>query len=938
MPSNKKTKEDLLKEYLSLQLLYVDFTNYVENKIKNLLIEHNVRYQAVSSRVKSYDSLDKKLDVNIINAIHKNIKNLNDLSGVRIIFYDEVELKRFKTLVSDCFKIEYYKPSDDITKYDGTNITVSLKEKVSKFSGLKCEVQLTTLLAHAINEFGHDIIYKGADELKSKDKEEYEKIEEIFKDARNNVLKIYASLEVINRRVQSIRNGSKDVELIISDDIIREIESIQQFNDLEVIIEKMTEIIPLVNKDQDKYEKIKETKTVLQIVNKFGSIPHEDAVILNYDNYEYKYTKLLEFLQSYRYLWLEDFKPIMEILYVIAKDNDIVKRFDDFVENLLNSDNASSIRGYANYNIHERAFLLILDDSVCDHVRLRLAESYCDLEFHYCKNSSIDKLSLVRGKVPLSEEYKQHICQVITAILNMFFRNNSEEKIRTIININYGLERDSETFAENPIYDFFYKHYDEISIYYKNKLYESISQMAKSKFKTSKFYKKIKQDHIQVLFAMLFNYHIEEPIGATYAEKEEYRKKYLSEFIENFEAKNIEDICLILNELDIAETNTINMYRAGNYFFEIAHSTKYGKTILKKKWNEYILLGVMKRDIKYIPDTTDITAAVKIIKAMKVTQEVNKLLLNNLIKFVDKSQDCSAELELLKLIANNSKLNIEDDYKNYFLDKIENYNKKSVGIIGEVLVDFEAGKVIIDKYKKREINKLLKNYRYCEFGQLDEFFLNDLFEKYPDSLRKLFEWKAINYPKKDLFNSYNFIDLSGCANFQKELAKNLSLCVKILKSEKYFKSNYIHYLLGKYNEGLESTILDYLEKNTDYEDYCAIVRMCDIYELSLKCWKVYEKIITNIDEGDKLLDEIDCNLFNGVYTGRYGLANSFNEKYEFFAKLKSKNNKIMQFAKRETENYKILYHSEKNEQDKNSIMDEAKYELENDLKKDAENE
>ena len=34
----KKAKEQMLKEYLSSQLIYVEYTSYIENKVKNILI------------------------------------------------------------------------------------------------------------------------------------------------------------------------------------------------------------------------------------------------------------------------------------------------------------------------------------------------------------------------------------------------------------------------------------------------------------------------------------------------------------------------------------------------------------------------------------------------------------------------------------------------------------------------------------------------------------------------------------------------------------------------------------------------------------------------------------------------------------------------------------------------------------------------------------
>ena len=207
----EQIKEKMLKDYLSLQLSYVEFTSYVENKIKNILIENGIKYQSISSRVKTYDSLEKKLTQNIINGAHKNIKELSDLSGVRVIFYDEEELKKFNNILYDEFNIEKNRPSEDIMKYDGTNITLSLKKNISKFKGLLCEVQLTTVLSHAMNEFGHNIVYKDTNELDSKDSKEYENIKAIFSEVREDILKIMGKLEFINHRVYSIKSGAKNI-------------------------------------------------------------------------------------------------------------------------------------------------------------------------------------------------------------------------------------------------------------------------------------------------------------------------------------------------------------------------------------------------------------------------------------------------------------------------------------------------------------------------------------------------------------------------------------------------------------------------------------------------------------------------------------------------------------------------------------------------------
>ena len=95
-------------------------------------------------------------------------------------------------------------------------------------------------------------------------------------------------------------------------------------------------------------------------------------------------------------------------------------------------------------------------------------------------------------------------------------------------------------------------------------------------------------------------------------------------------------------------------------------------------------------------------------------------------------------------------------------------------------------------------------------------------------------------------------------------------------------------------------------------------------------WKVFEFIISKVEGNDKILNEIDCLLFNtGVVSGEYGIANSFNDKFLFFKSLKPKDKKVKEFVSKEIKRFKTLYQDEKNRRDKSIIKDETKYKLEN---------
>ena len=926
----EKIKEEMLNEYLSSQLIYVEFTNYIENKVRNILIENGIKYQALSSRVKSYDSLKNKLTKGIIDGAHRNIRKLNDLSGVRVIFYDEKELKKFNDIIYSEFEIVSYNLPEDIMKYDGTNITVSLKKDINKFKDLLCEIQLTTLLSHAMNEFGHDILYKDNDELQSKNDKEYDKIKDVFEDARKDILKVVTKLEFISNRVQSIKTGAKDIEILLGEDFKERLQNVRSLIELEDIINAMIKVIPLINQDEDKYKGIYDSGIIYAIVKKFSDLPVETASILNYDTYEYKYCKLLEFLESYKYLWIDNFKEIISILYRMSYDNNIVDKFEKFVEDLMVSDKADSSRGYAYYNIHEIAYLTIIDNDIDEFIRLKLAEYFCDINYNYCEETGMNQISFVRNMVNPNTNYKNKIYNAIKEVLNIFFTSHSNKALNVLVNINYDLERNSSIFDYNPIYEFFDKHYDQIDIYSKNEIFKSVNHLKDSKLIESKFYKKMKKDKVQILFAMLFNYFISEVPNAKYTEREEFRHEYLDKYVEEFNESNINEILSILNVMDIKEIKDLNFPCAGSFLTRIGMLEKYGEEILGKKWNEFILLGIIERNKDYKYKIDNDVDANKIIQAMIQTGNRNLTMMDILIDYVEREKNEELEIQILRIIFCDVDLINNDKYKKYSLCKIKKYNSNKKGIMDKIMYNLKAAEKMIENYAYSDICTLLENFRYSDFNRVDEFFLKILFEKYPEIIRELLRQKVNDNPNVNLYNSYSHLNLTNCKNFKVERYNNLLLCLEILSKNNWYKvSNYIHYLIGNYNEELGEDILKYLKENDNYDSYSVAINLCRIFNVSISGWKIYEHIVSNVEQDDKILNEIECLLFNtGVVSGEDGIAKAFNKKYEFFKGLKPKEEKLKLFVKKEQLRFKNLYQDEKNKLDKNDIVRETRYKLE----------
>lgn len=133
------------------------------------------RPQSVQCRAKGVDSLRRrlaeagKLDTQTLELDRR------DLAGVRLIFYTNNDVDRFlgSPLIRENFegeedstRVHHPTPDNKRARYRAVHYTVRLREdrirlpEYARFAGLRCEIQVQTILNHAWSETSHDILYK----------------------------------------------------------------------------------------------------------------------------------------------------------------------------------------------------------------------------------------------------------------------------------------------------------------------------------------------------------------------------------------------------------------------------------------------------------------------------------------------------------------------------------------------------------------------------------------------------------------------------------------------------------------------------------------------------------------------------------------------------------------------------------------------------------
>jgi len=202
--------QKLIKKFEGKKSLYEDFCLLINKLIENLLIEKKYKYQ-LFYRIKSTDRLKEKIKrKSKEKKIYKRLSDINDLAGIRIVFYLESEKEKFiedlqKGLLNIVSTEEFkknngYRAKHIIVKMDQKRLQLS---EYKKFKGLKCEIQLLSIFNHVWAELEHDWLYKNMHNLKNKNPGRYEIIKKQMKNIfKNYVKKLTSKFESIAKQIQ----------------------------------------------------------------------------------------------------------------------------------------------------------------------------------------------------------------------------------------------------------------------------------------------------------------------------------------------------------------------------------------------------------------------------------------------------------------------------------------------------------------------------------------------------------------------------------------------------------------------------------------------------------------------------------------------------------------------------------------------------------------
>ncbi len=176
---NEQYVEKRIEEYSENRETYIEFADKILDIIK-LLVKRDypdIKIASYSRRAKEIESLRKKLSKDKYN----ENSEITDLAGVRVITYSRKDIEAIAKIVTDSFQIDEINSVDKASKleedrvgYRATHYVVSFGEdrirmpENQMFEGLKCEIQITSLIAHTWSEIIHEKGYKFEGDLPKK--------------------------------------------------------------------------------------------------------------------------------------------------------------------------------------------------------------------------------------------------------------------------------------------------------------------------------------------------------------------------------------------------------------------------------------------------------------------------------------------------------------------------------------------------------------------------------------------------------------------------------------------------------------------------------------------------------------------------------------------------------------------------------------------------
>jgi putative GTP pyrophosphokinase len=204
--------EDILKQYENSSIIFSEFKSKLDSLIIELLKEEKINAHLIASRVKSQNSLKRKIE-NKLNK-YNSLNEITDCVGIRIITFMEDEVDLVAKIIEAEFEIDFKNSIDkrklevDRFGYKSLHYVISLTDErlklkeYSRFKKIKAEVQIRSILQHSWAEIEHDLGYKNEITIPEFIRRDFYRVAALLETADLEFVKIKTALRQYDEKIE----------------------------------------------------------------------------------------------------------------------------------------------------------------------------------------------------------------------------------------------------------------------------------------------------------------------------------------------------------------------------------------------------------------------------------------------------------------------------------------------------------------------------------------------------------------------------------------------------------------------------------------------------------------------------------------------------------------------------------------------------------------
>lgn len=409
------------------------------------------RVQQISFRAKSRTSLRRKLTERGLLGSTVIETELKDLAGCRIVFYTNTDIDRYLNarLIFENFKVDFDgskihhavgtdRPAEDL--YFGIHYLVSLTDErlalpeYRKFRGLRCEIQLQTILNHAWAETTHDILYHRPD-IKGFGTKQFAAIKGRLTNIMNKyLLPAGYEFQKVQHDFERLQQGKE----LFDRNTIEALKAADNNNDRYELLRRVKDDllpyyddVPAVAPEiiRNTVEAIKEARTAptKAIETPLGNLLGHTA--------EQVVRAGLELIETLRYVDVQLTFQVLCDLYVSAAADEECRQIIQVAERLAHNDlDVWRQAGFAVQKLLQESITALSDSdrAAARPVVLAVARQILDPELSG-STWHFNSVSLHRGAVPATEAFGVVRGKVIDLLFRMYGEATSEREKREVI-------------------------------------------------------------------------------------------------------------------------------------------------------------------------------------------------------------------------------------------------------------------------------------------------------------------------------------------------------------------------------------------------------------------------------------------------------------------------------------------------------------------------